>query len=126
MKAFPLFVTVIGQDRGIMLPVGAMSVGMARLPNDPIGQTQVTFSGIQAGTEIRVYLPDGTPLVGIEDCAANQVLSWSVYAPGANSTMYITILKRGYRWQRFNYTPVVGAQTLPIFQIVDLGYSNPV
>jgi len=96
------------------------------LPTDPVGTTTVTFSGIQADTEIRVYLPDGTEVAGIESCAANQVLTWSVYAPGANSTMYITLLKRGYRWQRFPYTPVVGAQNLPIFQIVDLGYSNPV
>ncbi len=91
----------------------------------PIGTTTVTFSGIQADTEIRVYLPDGTELTGIESCAANQVLTWPVYAPGANSTVYITLLKRGYRWQRFNYTPTVGSQTLPIFQITDLGYSNP-
>ncbi len=103
-----------------------VSYSRQTLPEDPIGTTTVTFSGIQAGTEIRVYLPDGTEVTGVEDCVANQSLPFDVYAPGANSTMYITLLKRGYRWQRFNYTPVVGAQTLPIFQIVDLGYSNPV
>ncbi len=106
-------------------PRGTGSYSRRALPTDAIGNTTVTFSGIQADTEIRVYLPDGTELTGIESCAANQVLSWPVYAPGANSTMYITLLKRGYRWQRFNYAPVVGAQTIPIFQITDLGYSNP-
>ncbi len=114
-----------GLATGKSRPVGACVSSVQALPTDPIGTTTVTFSGIQADTEIRVYLPDGAELTGIEECAANQVLSWNVYAPGANSTMYITLLKRGYRWQRFNYTPVVGAQTLPIFQITDLGYSNP-
>ena len=126
MKAFPLFVTVMGQDRGIMLPVGQMSVGMARLPTDPIGTTTVTFSGVQAGTEIRVYLPDGTEIAGVEECTADPVLTWQVYAAGSpNNSVFITLLKRGFRWQRFNYHSIVGSQTLPIFQIADLGYSNP-
>jgi len=125
MIAFPALITYIGLDRGKTAPLMGQSYSMARLPTDPVGTTTVTFSGIQADTEIRVYLPDGTELTGIESCAANQALTWPVYAPGANSTVYITLLKRGYRWQRFNYTPTVGAQTLPIFQITDLGYNNP-
>ena len=119
-------VTFSGIATGKSRPMGVSVSAVAALPTDPIGTTTVTFSGVNAGTEIRVYLPDGTEVTGIEDCVANQSLPFSVYAPGVNSTMYITLLKRGYRWQRFNYTPVVGAQTLPIFQIVDLGYSNPV
>jgi len=106
--------------------MGVCVSSVAALPTDPIGTTTVTFAGIQADTEIRVYLPDGTELTGIESCAANQVLTWPVYAPGANGTVYITLLKRGYRWHRFNYTPTVGTQTLPIFQITDLGYRNAV
>jgi hypothetical protein len=112
-------------DRGRWSAVRGLPISRQSLPTDPIGTTTVTFSGVNAGSEIRVYLPDGTELTGIEYCAANQQLAWSVYAPGANSTIYITILLRGYRWMRFNYTPVVGNQTLPIFQIADLGYSNP-
>ncbi len=118
-------VTFSGLATSKSRPMGLCAYSVASLPTDPIGTTTVTFSGIQAETEIRVYLPDGTELTGIESCAANQELTWPVYAPGANSTVYITLLKRGYRWQRFNYAPTVGAQTLPIFQITDLGYNNP-
>lgn len=100
--------------------------GKLRLPTDPIGTTTVTFAGVNAGSEIRVYLPDGTEVAGIESCAANQALTWPVYAGGSpNNTVRITILLRGYRIQKFPYDVTLGNQTLPIFQIVDLGYYNP-
>lgn len=107
-------------------PNAGAPTGRQRLPTDPIGTTTVTFNGVKAGSEIRVYLPDGTEVAGVESCVDNQDLSWSVYASGnPNNTVFITILLRGYRWQRFNYTSVTGNQNLPIFQITDLGYSNP-
>lgn len=106
------------------IPGGA--VIKRRLPTDPIGSATVTFQGVQAGTEIRVYLPDGTEAAGVEECTADPVLTWPVYAAGSpNNSVFITLLKRGFRWQRFNYVSLVGSQTLPIFQIADLGYSNP-
>ena len=88
--------------------------------------TTVTFAGVNANSEIRVYLPDGSEVAGVEDCVANQALSWPVYAPGsANNTVHITILLRGFRWQKFPFVSSIGNQTLPIFQIADLGYYNP-
>ena len=106
------------------ISLGLVSVGVGSLPTDPIGTTTVTFSGVNAGSEIRVYLPDGTEAAGIETCEANEVLSWSVYAPGSpNNTVSITILLRGYRWQEFSFVSIVGSQTIPIFQIIDLGWT---
>ena len=97
------------------------------LPTDPIGTTTVTFSGVNAGSEIRVYLPDGTEVAGVESCDPDHVLIWPVYAGGSsNNTVRITILLRGFRIQKFPYAVTLGAQTLPIFQIVDLGYFNPI
>lgn len=113
------------EQRGRFTTAGLIKIERQTLPTDPIGTTSVAFFGVNVGTEIRVYLQDGTEIAGVEVCAENQVLTWPVYAPGPNSTVYITMLLRGYRWQRFDYTPIVGNQTLPIFQIVDLGYNNP-
>lgn len=112
-------------NRGPFASSGLIFFQRQTLPEDPVGATTVTFSGVQAGTEIHVYLPDGTEIAGVEDCVENQVLTWPVYAPGPNSAVNITLLKRGTRWQKFPFTPTVGAMTLPIFQITDLGYSNP-
>ena len=131
-------------DRGIaaavQVPSGALIKrgsgggfsGLIRLPTDPIGTATVTFSGVVAGSEIRVYLPDGpngaagTEVAGLDSCVENQQLSWAVYAPGSpNNNVWIHLLKRGLRWQKFSYTSKVGAQLIPIFQNTDLGYNNP-
>lgn len=106
--------------------VGMNGFAVAALPTDPVGNTVVTFEGIVAGSEIHIYLPDGTEVAGTESCAANQSLTWPVYAAGsANNTVTITLIKRGLRWQKFPYQSKVGSQSIPIFQNPDLGYSNP-
>ena len=101
--------------------------GVVRLPTDPIGTTTVTFSGVNAGSEIRVYLPDGTEAAGIESCAPNQVLTWSVYASGsANNTVRVVVVNVAYKIKEFNYAVTIGNQSLPIQQEADKWYSNPV
>lgn len=108
-----------------LLPSGAF-VGTLRLPTDPIGTTTVTFSGVNASSEIRVYLPDGTAVAGIEDCAADQVLSWSVYSSGSpNNTVTIRIVSTAYKLKEFTYVSAVGATSLPVQQEPDKWYSNP-
>ena len=121
------FVTYVPAARGkINSSLGGLSVGVFRLPTDPYGNTTVTFQGINADTEIRVYLPDGTEVAGVESCDANHVLTWGVYPSGdPKNTVRITLLLRGYRWQSFQFTATLGAMTIPIFQITDLGYHNP-
>lgn len=100
--------------------------GIRRNPNDPIGSCSVTFSGVNAGSEIHVYLPDGTEIAGVESCVENQTLVWPVYPVGsANNTVQITIIKRGLRWQKFSYVSTVGDSSIPIFPQPDLGYNNP-
>jgi len=117
--------TPSGISRGKSRGMPGKSVAVNLLPTDPIGTTTVTFSGIQADTEIRVYLPDGTELTGIESCAASQVLTWPVYAPGANSVVTIRLVNVAYKIKEFDYTPVVGTQSLPVQQEADRWYSNP-
>ncbi len=120
------FVTISPVSRGLTVGCGALAQGVFRFPTDPIGTTTVTFAGVQAGTEIRVYLPDGTELAGVETCDANHQLTWSVYAPGANSVVTVRLVNTAYKIKEFEYTPVVGNQSLPVQQEADKWYSNPV
>ena len=114
-------------ERGRFYPVVNEMYELQSLPTDPSGVTSVTFDGIVTGSEIHVYLPDGTEVAGVESCVADQGLTWPVYAPGSpNNTVTITLIKRGLRWQKFQYQSKPGPQVLPIFQNPDLGYSNPV
>lgn len=118
--------TFSGIDTAKSRPVGMNGFAVAALPTDPQGTTTVTFSGVNAGSEIHVYLPDGTELTGTESCTANQQLTWPVYAPGSpNNTVSITLIKRGIRPQKFEYLSSVGNKTIPLFPQPDLGYNNP-
>lgn len=109
-----------------------LSFALQAYADDPIGTTAVTFDGVIAGSEIRVYLPDGdggsagTEVAGLDSCVAQQQLTWPVYAGGSpNNTVWIHIIKRGLRWMKFPYASKPGAQSIPIFQNTDLGYNNP-
>lgn len=82
----------------------------------------VTFSGVNAGSEIRVYNSTGTELNGIESCDANQVLSWAVPAV---VTVTVRVVHPDYKIKEFDFTTTAGASNLPIQQEVDKWYSNP-
>ena len=111
--------------RGQIVPLGRYALGVARLPTDSIGTTTVTFSGVPADSEIRVYDPDRNELAGIETCAANQVLSWAVYATGsANNTVRIVIVDMTHRIKEFTYTSLVGNQSIPVQAEPDKWYAN--
>ena len=111
-----------GRSRAVALA----GCSVAALPTDPIGATTVTFSGVNAGSEIRVYLPDGTETAGVETCDANHVLTWQVYAPGsANNAVTVRIVANAWKIKEFNYTSAVGNVSLPVQQEADKWYSNP-
>lgn len=107
------------------IPGGA--VIKRRLPTDPVGSAAVTFQGVQAGTEIRVYLPDGTEAAGVEDCTADPVLTWPVYAAGSpNNSVTIRIIHTAYKIKEFAYTSTVGNVSIPVQQESDRWYKNPI
>lgn len=123
-KGMTVFAAVGMPDYNVT--VWGVSTAIERLPTEPVGTTTVTFDGINAGSEIRVYLPDGTEAAGIESCAADQVLSWSVYAPGSpNNTVTVRIVHPTYKIKEFDYTVSAGAVSLPVQQEIDKWYSNP-
>jgi len=96
------------------------------LATDPAGTTKVTFDGVIAGSEIRVYDASLNELAGIESCAANQQLTWPVYASNSpNNNVEIKIYNTGYRLKKFPYTSKVGDQSIPVQMERDRWYNNP-
>ena len=115
-----------GQSRRRSAFQACWGVFFAPLPDDPIGSATVTFSGVNAGSEIRVYLSDMTEVAGVESGAADQSLSWDVYAPGSpNNTVRIVIIHPSYKIKEFTYTATAGSQNIPVQQEPDKWYSNP-
>lgn len=115
-----------GAFLGIEPCVAGGTIGIKRLPTDSVGTAAVTFVGVQAGSEIRVFLPGGTEVAGVETCSADHALSWPVYSVGSpDNTVTIRIVHAAYKIKEFTYTSALGAQTLPVQQEPDKWYSNP-
>lgn len=83
--------------------------------------TTVTFTGVNAGSEIRVYNAAGSEIAGVESCDANHALTWNVDA----TALTIRIVHTAYKIKEFQYTNVEGSVSLPIQQEADKWYSNP-
>lgn len=119
---------VAGMDTSMndLISRAGASFEYERLPSEPVGSTTVTFSGVVAGLEIRVYDSSRNELAGIESCAADQSLSWSVYAPGSpNNIVQIKIIGFAYKIKDFTYTSTLGNQTIPIQLEADKWALNP-
>lgn len=118
---------MFGLDRGLGVSgLGGMGFSVARLSTDSVNTTTVTFDGVIAGSEIRVYDASLNELAGIESCAANQQLTWPVYASGSpNNNVEIKIYNTGYRLKKFPYTSRSGDQSIPVQMERDRWYSNP-
>lgn len=83
--------------------------------------TTVTFSGVNAGSEIRVYDGSANELAGVEACSANPELTWTL----SSGDVRIVIIHPDYKIKEFTYTPVAGVVSLPVQQEPDKWYSNP-
>ena len=83
--------------------------------------TTVTFSGVNAGSEIRVYDASGNELAGVESSTANPELTWVL----STGDVRIVVVHLDYKIKDFQYTPISGAVSLPVQQEADSWYSNP-
>ena len=112
-------------SRGIFAVNGLIALERQSVATDPIGSTSVTFQGVAAGSEIRVYSPVGE-IAGTETCVANQSLTWPVYSNGSpNNIVQIKIINFAYRIMDFPYTSVTGNQTIPVQMEADRWAYNP-
>jgi hypothetical protein len=97
------------------------------IPNDfSVASATVNFVGVQPGSEVRAYFPDGTEAAGVEESTLNPSLSWPVYRPGSpNNTVRIVVANVAYKLKEFTYEATIGNQNLPVQQELDPWYSNP-
>lgn len=84
----------------------------------------LTLTGLVTGSEVHVYrASDSIELAGVESTTGS-TFSWDYNAD--DSTVFITIIKPGYRWIRINSQVLSSSGlTIPIQQQIDYGYSNP-
>lgn len=89
---------------------------------EPATTPAITLTGLVPGTEIHVYTAAGVQLATTE--ASGTTFSWTYEAD--DSAIYITVLKAGYQWLRFNgLTLNASGVTIPVQQTADRNYRNP-
>lgn len=117
--------TVVPAQTGRLAMAQELSLGVFRLPTDPLRYVDLTFDGVVAGSEIRAYMQsDGTELFGVESCDADHVFSGVSYF-GTGQDVTIRIVNSGYRIKEFTYTVPATDQVIPIQMEADKWYSNP-
>jgi hypothetical protein len=120
------YLTFAPATRGrINAAIGAMGVGVFRLPSDPLKYVTLTFDGVNANSEIRIYRDsDNSETAGVELCDTDHVFS-SIPYYGTGQVSTIRIVHHDYKIKEFSYTIPGTDQTIPIQQERDKWYSNP-
>jgi hypothetical protein len=102
------------------------TTSIERLPTEPIGSVTLTFDGVQAGSEVRIYDQLGAAaveLAGVESCDVNPGLVVPYYGPGQTAQVVIIALSR--KIKSFPISVPSSDATVPAQQDVDPWYSNP-
>lgn len=116
----------IPAQRGRMAVRGGSFVSRQALPTDPAGVITLTFSGVKAGSELYIFLPDGEVHAGVEPTVANQQLVVQRYVSGSpNNTVRVLIASLGYENLDFTIELPESNSTIPVFQRIDRTYRNP-
>ena len=118
--------TVISASRGKMTtcPMG-LSLGVCRLPTDPIGTFALTLTNIVIGSRIHVETQgDGTALHDSVADATDETISLSAYANGSPYNSLRIKVRKGtgsptYKPFETLATAIVGAQSIYVGQITD-------
>lgn len=124
----PYGVIGIAVTRGNISPVmsSGAAFGVFRFPTDPVGIITLRFSGIMAGSELHLFLPDGTPHAAVESAVANQEITVNRFASGnPNNNVRVLIVSLGYENLDFQYELPTSDALVPIFQRIDRNYRNP-
>jgi len=127
MSSFPIPTCVLSvAQSGRVTDIGStIGLGIFRLPSDPLGYVDLTFDGVNANSEIRIYRnSDSTETAGVELCDANHVFAGVPYY-GTGQVCTVRIVHPDYKIKEFTYTIPGVDQTIPIQQEPDRWYSNP-
>lgn len=127
MSSIPLpFGSQFDLGRGQMIASQfGLSVGVFRLPTDPLKYIMLTFDGVKANSEIRIYRnSDGTETAGVELCDANHIFAGVPYY-GTGQVCTVRIIHPQYKIKEFTYTIPSVDQVIPIQQELDKWFKNP-
>lgn len=128
MKSIPnVFGTLTPIDRGNMAPSHfGMSLGVFRLPSDPISYATLSLFGIVSGSDV-VILEAGTENRRLDvDSNTGTTYDWiyPYYLSGNNVDIFVA--KAGYvPFYIRNYPLSRTGALVQIAQRIDLNYSNP-
>ena len=114
--------------RGKASPVmsSGTSFGLCRFTSDPVGIITLRFSGIKAGSELHLFLPDGSLHVTVESVIANQEVTVNRFASSnPNNNVRVLIVSLGYENLDFQFELPTSNAIVPIFQRIDRAYRNP-
>tara|TARA_R110002012_G_scaffold231408_1_gene404081 strand:- start:219 stop:2051 length:1833 start_codon:yes stop_codon:yes gene_type:complete len=104
----------------ITLSNGASFIGTFTDTNGTTTVTELTLTGLQTNTEVRIYQAGTTTEIdGVENSGTTFATTTSA------SSVDIVVHALGYEYQRLNAVDTSQNLTLPISQRVDRNYSNP-
>ena len=111
--------------RGKTISRGGVSLGVCRLPTDPIGTFSLTLTNVVVGSRIHIETQgDGTTLHDSVADATSETISLSAYASGSPyNALRIKVRKASsaptYKPFETLATAIVGAQSIYVGQIAD-------
>ncbi len=110
---------------GFGMPIVGGCLFVTRNPDDPLKYVTLTFDGVNANSEIRIYRnSDNSETAGVELCDANHVFAGVPYY-GTGQVCTVRIVHPDYKIKEFTYTIPSIDQTIPVQQELDRWYSNP-
>lgn len=118
LQFFPL-------SRGKTVHLGGVSLGVARLPTDPIGIFALTLTHLVVGSVIQVEAAgDGTVFAFLTADSTSETINLSAYSAGSpNNDLRIKVRKGSaapfYQPYETQATAIVGAQSIYVSQIPD-------
>ena len=111
--------------RGKTISRGGITLGVCRLPTDPIGTFSLTLTNVVVGSRIHVETQgDGTALHDSVADATDETISLSAYASGSTYNALRIKVRKGtgsptYKPFETLATAIVGAQSIYVGQIPD-------
>ena len=111
--------------RGKTISRGGITLGVCRLPTDPIGTFSLTLTNVVVGSRIHIETQgDGTTLHDSVADATSETISLSAYASGSPyNALRIKVRKASsaptYKPFETLATAIVGAQSIYVGQIAD-------
>lgn len=96
------------------------------LATDAVGTVNVSFSGVKAGSEIKLFDQVGELLAGVESAAGTPAFVLSRFSDGSpNNDVRVLIISLSYEVLDFVITLTSANTNIPVFQRKDRNYRNP-